>query len=158
MLDQFAHSNPAFGAICLRWVCQGYQEQQIRQDGAAQGLHFLWGILSLVLLAPERIRRELPLTAKGKLSILLNENPEWKVELPHAIKGWAKPFWSSVRMGVATGVLTFAEGRLLSLGSTKEPDSEASVLLRRHAVALGKIFAKEGGDRAIALVFGLVVS
>lgn len=109
------------------------------------------------MLAPEEIRRELPLTSNGKLSLLLHKNPKWKVEIPQAVKGWVNPFWLSVRLGVATGTLTFAKGRLFSVGGVKEPEPEAGLLLRKHAMALGGMLAKEGGDDAIALIFGLVV-
>lgn len=45
--DQFAHVNPAFGLVCLRWLSQGFLRQRLDQRRPAYGLLWPWGILGL---------------------------------------------------------------------------------------------------------------
>src|SRR5690349_9003070 len=95
--DRFAHTNPAFGALCLHWVAQGYQDAAEGRTNAPRLLSPVWGILALALLAPRRVRERLPQTATGRLTNLLSSNPEWRFVLPDAMRSWADPFWSAVR-------------------------------------------------------------
>jgi hypothetical protein len=156
-IDQFAHVNPAFGLVCLRWICQGYVQQTLVLSKGSRGLLWPWGILGLSLLAPEAVRQKLPLNANGKLSVLFHENPQWRLDLAGTMKFWAAPFWMAMRLGVATGTLSMQEGRLLSAGEVENPVRPRDIDLKKRATALGKVLAKEPDDNAIALIVGLVV-
>lgn len=155
--DRFAHTNPAFGALCLHWAAHGYQEAASGRTNAPRLLSPVWAVVALVLLGPRRVRDRLPQTATSRLSNLLTDNPDWRFGLPDAMRAWAAPFWSAVRFGVATGVLSVEEARLRAIGAVPRPEGEMGRDLRKRATALGKVLAKEGADSAIALALGLVV-
>lgn len=157
-LDSFAHSNPAFGLVCLRWVCSAYSQQRASQSHKDAGLLFIWGMVSLALLAPESTRQNLPLRSTAKLSLLLHQNPDWKLMLPQSLEDWAEPFWLAVRLGVLTKTLTFSHGRILSTGISKSPQMPHDRRLSQYATTFGKLLAKEKDDNAIALIFGIMVS
>jgi hypothetical protein len=155
--DRFAYANPAFGAVCLHWVSQGYQEAASGRTNAPRLLCSAWGVVALALLAPSRVRERLPQRATGRLTNLLDANPEWRFALPDAIRAWIEPFWSGVRFGVATGVLSVSEARLRATGSVVRPEGSVDRDLRNRAVVFGKALAREGTDSAVALALGMTV-
>lgn len=158
--DRYAHTNPAFAALCLHWVAQGYQEISATRAevDASRFLSPVWGIMALALLAPSRVRERLPRTAAAQLTNLFSENPTWRYTLPVAMQAWAEPFWSGVRLGVAAGVLDMQDGRLQATGGVTHPADEVSLTLRKCALVLGKIIAKQGADSAIGLAVGIRVT
>lgn len=156
--DRYAHTNPAFAALCLHWVAEGYQEVAGGRADAPRLLSPVWGMLSLALLAPGRVRERLPRTATARLTNLLRENSTWRFALPEAMRIWTEPFWSGLRLGVATGILTLQEGRLQATGTLSLPSGETQLTLRKCAVVIGKILAKEGSDSAVGLAFGITLT
>jgi len=156
--DRFAHTNPAFGALCLHWVADGYQQAAEGRTDAPRSLSPVWGIVALVLLAPLRVRERLPESGAKRLTNLLSENPEWRLSLPDAMRACAGPFWSSVKFGVATGILSLDEGRLRPKGKPARPSGEMDRNLRKRATALGKVLAREGTDSAVSLAIGITVT
>ena len=156
--DRFAHTNPAFCALCLHWVASGYQGAAEGRIDAPRLLSPVWGIAALALLAPRRVRELLPRTAASHLTNLLQEHPEWRYALPDAMRALALPFWDAVKLGVATGILQLEGGRIMASGKTTLPSGPLELDLRKRAIALGKSFAKEGPDSAVALAMGLSVT
>lgn len=157
-LDWFAHTNPAFGAIGLYWLCAGYEELTKPRMDASRHLSFVWGLVGIALLAPEAVRAELPGSSAKRLMNLIAEHPHWRADLPEAMRLWVPSFWRAVAYGVSTGGLMFANGRLQKGKVLKGLHSSFAKALRKRAVTLGKIFANEGSDDAIALAFGLQVT
>lgn len=157
-LDWFAHTNPAFGAVGLHWLCAGYEELTKSRKDASRHLSFVWGLAGIALLAPESVRAELPGSSAKRLMNLIAEHPHWRADLPEAMRLWAPAFWRAVAYGVSTGGLAFANGRLRKGKLLKGSSGPLADALRKRAVTLGKVFANEGSDDAIALAFGLQVT
>jgi len=157
-LDWFAHTNPAFGAVVIHWLCAGYEELTKSRKDASRHLSFVWGLVGIALLAPEAVRAELPGSSAKRLMNLIAEHPHWRADLPEAIRLWVPSFWHAIAYGVSTGGLIFANGRLQKGKVHKGPYSSLAEVLRKHAVTLGKVLANEGSDDAIALAFGLQVT
>jgi len=157
LIDSFAHSNPAFGAYALHWLCRGYGEAAEGRTDDFADLSPVWGMLGLALLAPATVREELPDRSSRKLSILFQENPHWRLSAPTALRTWKDPFWDSVAYGQATGVLELVGGRLRATGRVRAPTDDISLALKKKAKTLGTIMAKEESDSAIAMITGVVV-
>lgn len=156
-VDEFAHTNPAFCLSCVRWTCQGYQQQRRERKDALQGFLWPWGILCLALLAPESVRSELPRNANGKLSLLFHEHPRWRLGLPETLRFWSAPFWLAVRLGIGTGTLSMQGSRLYAEGNVDNPVRLSDLDLKKRAIVFGKVLAKEADDNAISLILGLAV-
>ena len=157
LVDTFTQTNPAFGALCLRWISEGYQEESARRGADLPYVSPFWALVGLVLLTPEQVRANLPERATAKLSGLLYEHPEWRATIADGVRGWVAPFWDAFRLGVATRVLALVDGRLRATGTVQSPATASDLALRRKAVTLGRLLAKESGDEARSLVFGVSV-
>lgn len=157
LADTFTQTNPAFGALCLRWVSEGYQHESARQGREPGYVSTLWAFVALVLLSPEQVRAALPDRSTAKLSGLLHQHPEWRAALADGVRGWVAPFWDALRLALATGVLELVDGRLRAVGAIQSPATESDLSLRTKAMTLGKLLAKESGDDQRSLVFGLTI-
>jgi hypothetical protein len=157
-VDHFAHANPAFVASVLHWMARGYAETCKEVHLPSRHLSPAWAILGLALIAPDKTRAALPRRANAKLALLFTEkHPEWRAYAADSMRVWAAPFWRGARYGVATGILTFEDGRLVAVGDVEGRDLFDSHVQER-AVTLGKLMGKEGSDAALRLVFGVEVS
>ncbi len=130
LVDTFTQTNPAFGALCLRWISEGYQEESARRGADLPYVSPFWALVGLVLLTPEQVRANLPERATAKLSGLLYEHPEWRATIADGVRG---------------------------CGTVQSPATASDLALRRKAVTLGRLLAKESGDEARSLVFGVSV-
>lgn len=157
--DLYAHTNPAFSAVCTRWVAEGFQlAAEDNEHVVAKHISPFWIMVSLALLAPVNIRKLLPQTSSGHLTKLMYEHPEWRFGLADAVKAWVDPFWAGMRLGTASGILSLAGGRIQATGSMLSPINETQKDLRKRALTLGKIIAKEKSDEAVSFAFGLSVN
>jgi hypothetical protein len=156
-IDRFTHTNPAFVAACLHWVAAGYQEQAEGRVTAPRFLSLVWASLTLVLLAPVAVRKRLPLTAAARLAHLFQENAEWRFAATDAMHNTASPFWAGVAFGIASKTLALETLRLRATGRVSRPSEIEAIDLRRRALVFGRILAREGLDRDIALAVGVAV-
>lgn len=156
-VDLFAHANPAFAALCLHWVCAGYESETMKRSDASKYLAVPWGVLALVLLGPTGPRSELPSTAARRLTLLIDEHPHWRAALPDAMQEWAIAFWRGLALGISTGVLALENGRVRAALAPKKPETEPVRDLRKRSTALGKVLAREGSDKGISAAVGLEI-
>lgn len=154
-IDIFSHTNPAFAAVCLRWLSEGFQKQQIELSVTdnKKMMPIYWGIIGLALLSPDKIREQLPKASSKRLQTLFSEHEDWKNSLALSIKSWADPFWKGVRFGTACSVLRFQGARIQPIGEIKMPVDILGLDLRKKGITLGKIFAKEP-DTAFIRIMG----
>lgn len=154
-LDRFAHTNPAFGAVCLHWTCSGYAAGKAKRKQEPRGLSPVWAMLSLAFLAAQDSRQDMPEGPQGKLALLVDKHPEWRAFAADAIRIWSAPFWDSIRLGIATRTLGFEHGRVIALGEVGTPRTPDDLQLREQAIAWGKLLAKEESDPALASLFNI---
>lgn len=134
--DRFAHSNPAFGAASLCWVADGFQAEA-GSRALERFLSPLWAMVSLALLTPDRVRERLAKSASGRLTNLTDDNPEWRLQLPLVVSSWSNPFWQALRFGIATQILDFSNGRIMTGSmSPKLPADPFARDLRKRATVL----------------------
>src|SRR5690242_933855 len=93
--DVFAQSNPALCAICVHWLCVGYERRAQKATSSRAPSHLLpiWAMLGLALLIPSRVREQLRERPNAKLSKLFDEHPEWRAFACDAIRGIVDSFW-----------------------------------------------------------------
>lgn len=132
--------NPAYCALIVRHSVEGYSV--IKQRGLPYSLAFL--ALPIVLHAPSS--RLLPTSAKTKLHIWLQQNPEIKLGFGERVRGTNDFTREAIFFGLRYGSL------ILTTGGTIVPvkkrrkalpwseDSNPRALLRR-ANLIGKLFA-----------------
>ena len=158
-MDVFAHSNPAFAASVLRWLCEGFAEERRRDDElGSTGLLSIWALSALVLLATDEIRPQLPKTSKKRLSNLFHEHPSWRPALFEGVGAWAGSFWRGVGYGSSKGLLQLEKGCLYASGKLQVPTDEWTKGLRGRARTLGRVLACERDDAVLGSAFGLNVT
>ena len=151
-LDLYVHRNPAFGSYCLHWLCDGYESDTPTDDTLR--MPFLVGMVGLMLLTPDHVRRKLPETANGSLGKVFDGNPDFAISVAEQLPSWTDSFWESVRYGVACKTLTITHDGLCSARSPK-PKGELAEELRKRGRALGRLLRREGNELGILTLVGV---
>jgi hypothetical protein len=112
-------------------------------------------MLSLVLLAPDRVRDALPKASSAKLAVMMNTNPTWRALAAEAIRGSAWIFWEALRLGVTLDVVRLEDARIHVGRPIGKPRTEFEKDVRRRSRALGQVIAKERDDVSRAMLFGV---
>jgi hypothetical protein len=154
--DTFAHSNAAYSANALAWLCRGYANGAIKST-RDPGLPFIWAIVGLCLVSPNGVRAALPRGQTAKLQILFRDHPEWKAILPDAIRGWVKPFWEGLRLGAASGILGVAKGRIILISEPSASDAEFAERLKTACVVFGRMISRLS-DAELQMILGIGVT
>jgi len=155
-LDLFAHTNPAFVSAVVYWTCKGYSENAAKK-AAVLSLAIPWCLVSVALVAPDRLRDALPETSARRLSNLMAEHPDWKISIADAVRLWVPSFWAGLRYGIAKGTLNLTSGRIALQQRLDSPATPTGLAVQKKSITLGKVFANEGSDAAIALALGVEV-
>ena len=159
-VDGFAQTNPAFFAVCIHWMCTGYETsvRQHERENVPAYMSPVWAMFGLALLTPSAVRKKLPERSNAKLSILLDEHPEWRAVACDAVRGVVDPFWEAVRFGFSTRIFTMVGGRLCATGAVLAPAKKTMAAdLRRRAIALGAMIGHVGDELEISTIFGIEV-
>jgi hypothetical protein len=149
--DWAIQGNPAFVAATLGWLCEGYG------SASSRGLFPLWGMVGLALIAPDRVRAQLPVRPTKKLGNLVHEHPLWRGLSSDVIRCWASPFWLGLRLAVGVGLVSVEGGRLFHASSPEKPRNDFEKEVRQASTTFGKVMAKEPSDTAIGTLLGLRV-
>ena len=159
IVDTFSQTNPAFAALSIRWLCEGYEEVTSNINGVTANqenyISPLWAIVGVSLISPDAIRNQLPQSSNKRLRKLMQENDVWTASLIQGIQMWRTPFWLAVRYGVGKGIISVEHGRLRKMGRLKSPSDIFPREIRRKSKTLGKLFAQERDDSTLAILFGI---
>lgn len=144
--------NPAYFAILINKICDGYQSEV--QDGLPYALTFI--ILPLIMY-PDYLEI-IPKTSRTRLHIWAQQNPEVLYDFAKRAKMLAPYIREAISFGASHKVIQLTKSGEITTqplkGLKKWEDATVPRTAAKHAYVIGKIFGQVNDVPTLFAIFG----